>query len=448
VAIAGILALGFALFIPPFQFNDEHSHFVRAYQISRGEIVAHEGERIPAMMLALLRRYAEGNWKQLHTQAMLHDIRSRPPDPNALILPSDTPDQKYFMWGLRATRLYCPVVYLPASAGILLARALNMPPLAMAYAARAMNVVCFLTGLWFALSLAPGFRVGITALALMPMTLHQAAAISADQVTIALSIVVLAMVLHARDQPVNRRYLVAMLVVFVLLTSSKNSYWALPLLFLVPAQQFGRRANKAIYIVAVVVAALGAVSIWNSLCHDSLLLFRQVAEAKSIHPQANGLLLARHPLRAMMAVAHSRLLAHLVQLLHGFVGAFGWDKFGLPGWTQLCYVFLLLSIAVLEPICKAFTIPERLLLICVSLGALIGTYVVLFIVDGKYADGQYSFWSAGVQGRYLIPYALVGLLALKQDRMNVSSAVMAPVVLAGCTLYAVASIWCVAAYYG
>jgi uncharacterized membrane protein len=150
----------------------------------------------------------------------------------------------------------------------------------------------------------------------------------------------------------------------------------------------------------------------------------------------------------MMAVAHSRLLAHLVQLLHGFVGAFGWDKFGLPGWTQLCYVFLLLSIAVLEPICKAFTIPERLLLICVSLGALIGTYVVLFIVDGKYADGQYSFWSAGVQGRYLIPYALVGLLALKQDRMNVSSAVMAPVVLAGCTLYAVASIWCVAAYYG
>ncbi len=408
VSIACILALGFAFFMGPFQFNDEHGHFVRAYQISRGEIVGHEGERIPAALLALLQRYPEGDWKASHARAAMNDLRSGPLESNTLILPSDAPDKRYFLWAVRATRLYCPIVYLPASAGILLARALSLPPLAMLYAARTMNVLCFSAALWLALSLAPGFRVAITAIALMPMTLHQAAAISADQLTIALSIAGLAMVLHTRDQPVSRRYMAALLVVFVILTSSKNSYWALPLLLLVPTQRFGHRANKAAYIAAVVVAALGTVAIWNSLCHDSLLLFRQVAAAKGINPEANGLLLVKHPLDVIMSVAHGRLLRPFFVLGRGFVGAFGWLKFSLPVWTQPCYLLLLLAIAFLEPISKAFSFPERLLLACVSIGALIGTYCVLFIVDGKYVDGQYSFWSAGVQGRCLIPYALVG----------------------------------------
>ena len=446
VCIAGILALGFAYLVPPFQFNDEHAHFFRAYQLSRGEFVGHEGERIPAALLAFLQRYPDGY--RGHTKIILNGFRPGPSEANEQVLPANGPGNMYLLWGVRATRMYCPIVYLPAAAGILIARALNMPPLAMLYAARTMNVLGFLAALWWALILAPDCRVLLTVLALMPMTLHQAAAISADQVTIALSMVGIALILHAREAAINKRYLAAVLVVFVLLILSKNSYWALPLLLLVPARQLGGRSNKAVFITVVVAATLGAEVVWSSLCHDSMLLFQQVARSYGIDPQANGLLLARHPLNALAAVfGSSHFLHHVGGLVRGFVAVFGWEKFSLPVWTHTCYFIALLAVAFLEPISADFSVAERLLLALVCLGALIGTYCVLFIVDGIYANGQYSFWSAGVQGRYLIPYSLVGLLALKQSRLNIPSVRLARPFLAGCTFYAVASLLKVVIFY-
>src|ERR1035438_4746325 len=211
VCTAAILALGFAFLVPPFQFNDEHGHFARAYQISRGEFVGREGETLPSALLALLHRYPEVHPDTFIPRKILNDLMPGPLDWNTSEPPTDGPGQRYFMWAVRASRLYCPLVYMPASGGILLARALNLSPLAMLYAARTMNVLCFVAALWLALSLAPGIRVLITAVALMPMTLHQAAAVSADQLTIALSLAGIAMVLHTREYAVGQRYLAAML---------------------------------------------------------------------------------------------------------------------------------------------------------------------------------------------------------------------------------------------
>jgi len=60
---------------------------------------------------------------------------------------------------------------------------------------------------------------------------------------------------------------------------------------------------------------------------------------------------------------------------------------------------------------------------------LIQTYFMLFVIDGQYANGSYGFWSAGVQGRYLIPYSLAGFLTLRQNGIPAISRVLMPMVL-------------------
>ena len=214
VALAGLIGVSLALLMPPFQFNDEHGHFARAYQLSRGEVAGHrDTAQLPAAVLSILLRYPEGIVDKPIPRTSAADLIAggagelSPPQPIGNIH-----QLRYLSWGYLAYQIYWPVCYLPASAGIVMTRLFNLSPLSMLYAARLMNLLSFLVALTIALRLAPGFRALITCLALMPMTLQQAVAVSADSITIAFALVGFALLLHTREQPVDRRYLAIVLV--------------------------------------------------------------------------------------------------------------------------------------------------------------------------------------------------------------------------------------------
>ena len=59
LGLCGLLALTFAIMVPPLQINDEHGHFIRAYEISRGEFVARGAPDLPASIAAFVMRYPE-----------------------------------------------------------------------------------------------------------------------------------------------------------------------------------------------------------------------------------------------------------------------------------------------------------------------------------------------------------------------------------------------------
>jgi hypothetical protein len=62
-----------------------------------------------------------------------------------------------------------------------------------------------------------------------------------------------------------------------------------------------------------------------------------------------------------------------------------------------------------------FTRGDRVIVVCVFIGALVETYAAILVLDGTHRSGRYSFWSSGFAGRYMLPYCLAGLLALKQN---------------------------------
>ena len=453
VLAAGVLSLGFALLMPPFGFNDEHGHFARAYQISRGEFIGRRNPRLPSAVLSDLLRYPERLERKATAPTRIADLfTAHAADFSASEPVGDNPQARrgYLSWDFLSYQVYWPVTYLPSGVGLRIARSFQMSTIGMLYVGRLMNVLCFCAALAAALALAPSFRALITAVALMPMTLLQCAAVAADQVTITLAFVGFALVLRTRERPVSRIYLAILLLVFPVWVLCKNSYWALPLLLLIPSRQFGGKLRRATYIASVIVITLSVVVAWGELTSDALAGFRAAAEStKGIDIYANAREFAGHPFQVLRDVtagpAHAKPLFHLRMMMNQFVGVFGWQMHDLP--IRFVYLFMLFGVAFLEFSPKEFAVTERILLLVVFAGGLLSTYFVLFVIAGMYQDGHYTFWAAGTQGRYVIPYCLAGLLALKQSWFRVSSRVLAPAVLSAATLYGLWSLGTVANYY-
>jgi uncharacterized membrane protein len=437
VVIAGLLGLAFALLMPPFQFNDEHAHFARSYQISRGEFVGHPDPKLPSAVLASLLRYPEGFEYKSAPRTSVDDLFTGGSGDSTTSDPiGNVQGLRFFSHGILASQVYWTACYLPASVGIRIARLLNVSPVLMLYAARLMNLLFFLAALAAALLLAPNYRALTTAVALMPMTLQQAVAVSADSMTIALSLIGFALILYTREHAVSRRYLAIVSITVPLWVLCKNSLWALPLVLLISVSQFGGKARRASFVLGVTLATMIAALSWRTMTSAAFAQYAAADLARGVDFFTNARLLAIHPLKILSdLVIFPDPSAYIPNLIRQFIGTFGWEFHLLP--LSFPYLEMLLVVACIERNPKPFTIAERSILFMVFAAALIQTYAMLFVIDGTSRNGHYSFWAAGVQGRYLIPFCLAGFLILKQDAITVPTRVLAPVVLLASTLCAV-----------
>ncbi len=450
VGIAGLLGVSLALLMPPFQFNDEHGHFSRAYQLSRGEVAGHrDNAQLPAAVLSILLRYPEGIVDTSIPRTSVADLfaggagESSPPEAIANIH-----QLRYLSWGYLAYRIYWPLCYLPASAGIRMTRLFNLSPLSMLYAARVMNLFSFLAALTTALLLAPSFRALTTALALMPMTLQQAVAVSTDSITIAFALVGFALLLRTREHSVDRRYLAVVLVIVPLWAMCKNGVWVLPLLLLIPASQFEGRRRRVAFVLTATLTTIAALVWWRLMTYDAFGQLLAAGLSRGIDFESNARAFLSHPLRILQDVmSFPDGLTYCARLIRRFVGAFGWNYINLPVPIAPTYLLMLVVVACAESNPKPFTTIERAILCLVFAGALIQTYFMLFVIDGSYANGRYVFWSAGVQGRYLIPYCLAGLLALPQNAIPAISRALVPIVLSVSTFCGLLSVNAIMKFY-
>jgi uncharacterized membrane protein len=447
LALCGVLALAFAIVLPPLQVNDEDGHFVRAYVISRGEFVGRAMPTVPVPIVSFVMRYPEFSplVHRYTPQEIVRDLPARPGTEAAgsTALTNDDLHHRYLVWAVIASSTYCPLVYLPASLGIWTARSLHASPLVMMYAGRMFNVLAFVAALAVSFRLAPACRALMTAVALMPMTLQLAGGISGDLVTIAFSFVGLSLVLYAREHPVSRRFLFLVAIVFTMLALCKFSIWALPLLWLIPVSAFRNRRAWFMYIGAVSICMVGALLIWNGITSANVEALRAARLAHGVDISANARLVVAHPLafaRQLLDLVHSNYRSEVRQ----FIGAFGWTQLSLPLWVRLLYLLLLALVAAAGFSTKPFLAWERGVLFLVFLAGFVFVHTAIFVSDGTLCAGNLERLcfdaSAGVQGRYFLPFCLAGLLTLRQNRANLSQVTLLAVVTGIGSLHALAAL--------
>ncbi|MCE7699887.1 MAG: DUF2142 domain-containing protein, partial [Methanobacterium paludis] len=253
IIIGLVYGLCFLMVTPPFQVPDEPAHFYKAFYLSDGHLIPEkvditEGFYLPQSVVNLTNSY--------------HDLISDPAKNkqkkglvnNFLNMPLEN-DNKVTV-NISNVAAYPPAPYLASAAVINIGKLFNVSPLLLMYLCRLINLLIWILLIYMAIKLTPIHKWVFLLLSLMPMTLYQAASVSADSLTIALSFLVIAMFLKfsfdKHKMIIDLKDSVIILVLILVLALSKSGYFILLLLFfMIPESKFKSRKTKNLMFITI-----------------------------------------------------------------------------------------------------------------------------------------------------------------------------------------------------
>lgn len=435
LAIGLIFGIIFLILTPPFLAPDEWNHWKRAYFTSEGNLkvkripdarAAGVGAMLPEEVLiveslALLNLpYIKDNIKQLpkfeiYNQDEYLAVRKFSKD-NLLSLfrrPAAQPvpffSDRLFV-RFPNTAYYSPHLYLPQAAGIALGRLLGLPIIALMYVGRFINLIVWLSLMYFAIRNTPVLKWLFLLYALTPTSLFQSSSLSPDSLTNALSILLLAVCLrYAYDEKEGKAKL-AIIFTLALLVSVSKLYFPLILLYLlVPKEKVG--SGKKYWIMFFLLCILSAIAVllWRYYAQD---IFVPLNPGASPDDQLYYIL--KHPIHYLSIIWNS-LLDEGESYVITFVGRLGHYWHVLPMWLVVVHMSALMLVALVDKSEDVIiSAKDRALLLAVFL---LGSMCVFTL--------QYLSWTTvgativdGVQGRYFIPVMLPFFLLFQNRKFT------------------------------
>ncbi|MQY22423.1 DUF2142 domain-containing protein [Nocardia macrotermitis] len=418
ILIAAVFGGVFTALTPPFWGHDELTQFGRAYQVAHGGFGP---ERIPDS-----RGVSYGGQIPVSIDAMMsyafHDYNRKPPEPEPLSAGraaydrlGDAPVSSATkqMW-FTNTAAYSPVPYVPAAVGLRLAEATGLDVGQTVLLTRLAGLLAYLVLVAFGLRALRGYRVQWLAftVSVLPIALFQAGTVTADTITNALAVLVSCLVvkgvfLNAR---LSRAEVVAALFATIALPLSKPTYVLLAMLVaLIPVRQYGfRRALRWVpWAFAILGAALFAA--WMKIAAptgDGMGLMRPPAQWHSVRTGDQLQFILEHPVRFTQIFVHSIWLRDQHWFTQ-FFGELGFSYVEVPALSILaCLLAFAVSAGIAERMSAAHLRTAIVGLVIVASVAMI--YVTLYM-----SFSPVGFYLVdGVQGRYFVPLAIVGIVVL------------------------------------
>ncbi|HHX84475.1 MAG TPA: DUF2142 domain-containing protein, partial [Actinomycetales bacterium] len=424
--LAGFFGAVFAWAAPPFWGHDEITQYGRAYQVSQGGWLPQE---IPEDRVEGMRSW--GGEVPLEVWQVMglafEDYETDLPEPapevdNPTAYPRllDAPltGEKATVW-FTNTSAYSPVPYLPQAASLALAEAVGGDTRALVYAPRIAGLLAYLAVGGLAVHALRGTRFAwvVVTVGLLPIAVFQAGTTTADTLTNALALLLSALLVKSLflRRPLGAVETAALLGTMVALPLSKPTYVLLPLLaLLVPAgvtALAGRGPWWRISSVAALAVGLGGFAAWTSVSGETtegMGYMRSPEQYETVRPgdQMSGIL--ADPLGFLYTFVESWAFRDLLWF-DQFFGELGFSYVKVPGATQI-FAILALVLAVLGAerlLARVLPTAATAAVVVLTTGMIFGTLYLSFSpVDFYIIDG--------VQGRYFVPLAVLGLAVLAQ----------------------------------
>jgi uncharacterized membrane protein len=413
VAAIGLTAgLGFALLTPPLAGYDESIHFLRAYQVSEGGLVAtHHGTllggAVPRGLTVDLGRLLTGGLYAPHDHtAFLHRLGDRPArGPNVFV-------------DFAPGAVYSPVVYAPAAVPIAIGRAFGASTLLLLYLGRIGSLLATVGLLCLAVRRMPTRAWMLGAVALLPVTVFQAAMLSADGITIALAVLVLALALNAAATPrgeLPARRLAEITFATIALGFAKPPYILFALAFAIAWRR--HRGTVARWLAASVAAGFVAAGAWGAYASSVYEAPRlppgyagplgPFTVYTHVDPRRQERLVLHHPVRFVETIVRT-LSAYWTNLVRETVAQV--PLWSVPAFIVVGAVVIVVAATAVPDTRSAPVLGWRSRLLLFGIGS--ATFAALMLL-------AYAGWNAvgsprieAFQGRYLLPLVPLVVVAL------------------------------------
>lgn len=384
----------------PLHSLDEPAHFLRVVQLTRGTVLpvlAPGGDATGSIATAGTRAFAHVYGEDFQDYRHVDRKTSRA-ELARLYAIADETDPRFV--GHSNTTIYFPLAYAVPVAAITVARAVSARPLVWLYAGRLASALVAAAITWAVLRRARRGRFLLFVVALLPITLFQTAALSADSLLIP-AVLALAMVVGRLidREPLSRGDLVTVAVAGALVGLGKIAYLPLVLMMPLVALAARRRVDRTVAVLAGVAVATALVwAAWSEAVRHLVFTVRQDVAPGSIDVTRQLARVAADPalfVHALRATLHWSIVYNYVVSMTG--GVIGWHDIRVPH-----------SYIVLAVLAAAFVVDGRGRAAGAPIAGLVATASAVSVVAVFFL--LYLQWNpvgapdiAGVQGRYFLP---------------------------------------------
>lgn len=418
VFIFGIL---FIVAIPPMQGGDESNHFLRAYQLSQGNIISdHVGQSKGG--IATYMQYFDHNVGGSLPKGVVdftYDAFDKIPQHSTTKMDSDyfkrlasydrkQPGQENAAFG--NTAAWSPVAYLPQLLAIWFGKLINATPLTMMYLARLAGLLFATIAVFFIIRLMPFGKLPLAVIILLPMTISQFAIVSADVTALIFGLLVVALIVHYafRKQDLSRKDIILLLAVFGILGLVKLSLMPITLIaFALVANRFIDRRKAWLFSCALIGVTLVAGFAWNLLVKDLVIEgFHMSYPQNNYQEQLNFII--HEPWNYARVLFNTFFTANFNYVPTSLIGYFGWADTPMP-LLGVVTGFIIIGLSVfISALYDTANIPRwlRWTVVASLAGVAIGTATYMYL----FCNAPRDPFAVGIQGRYFIP--ALGLLPL------------------------------------
>ena len=387
---ATIVGLLFIAVTPPFQVSDEWNHYVRAEAIAQGHLsprMTWQGdcETFPAGV----EHFVRALYRSTSSRFTAGELRA------AMTIRRDEPGNSVLCF----SSWYTPVPYVPQAIVAWTSQMANVRPLVAFYAGRLANLAFSILLIALAMRIVPDHRNVIAAIALFPMTMSQLASWSADAPTLAIAILLTAILLRAirRTDAIRLSEIMLIAAFSLILALCKPVYFLIALLaFAIPRRRFESSSHRGGALITIFTAVVIGVAISAVVAAEARYNARY-----GLHVDAREQVrcIASDPLR-FTRVAMKNVRDYGLIYVEELVGRLGMTDIKLPLWSIWIEVVLLAFVA----LCAGR----------VSRGARAMSFVIVAATFAGILVSQYLIWTVvcapsieGVQGRYFLPIAVL-----------------------------------------
>jgi len=402
-AVLGLLlGIAYALLMGPLRVPDETGHMYRSYLVSQGIC-----KGVPAIGAPidyrrdLARLYP---WIQLPPNSTGQDLIK-------LIDPAHGRSRDLISI-FYITNIYSCAPYLPQGIAFRLGRFFDASPLTLMYIGRLANLLCYLLLVLLAMYLLPQFELPIAVLALMPMSLHQAASLSGDSFAIGFSFALAAWLLSLAfddpSRPLLRRQYLLLAAAMLLAGLCKSNAGLVLLLLVIPAARFASPRARWLTIAGCAALAYGTAALWQLINQPNTEIYSTMKLVWGVDLHENALAIFLNPLH-FLHMFFRTIAWKTGKYMEQFIGVLGWLSIHLPRWCIVGYWILIAAVALATPAVPQLRPRARLILAATFFlnAALLLTAFWTTETPHKFPD----LYVIVIHGRYLIPFALPLLIA-------------------------------------
>jgi len=311
--------------------------------------------------------------------------------------------------------------YLPQAIGIMIARVLGLSAFWWMFFARVVNLVCYTVLAYWGIKKTPVYKNIFLVIALLPMSIYQAASVSYDALINGLSILFIGLcfyMAYGEKKKLTWKDTILLGSVLAVLFMCKYIYICLGILvFLIPKEKFGKVKDYIQTFVISLIPVFIAVGVilLNSMIPTSTSVEIETSseileEVQNVAYTSQLDYVLHHPLQYVKILV-STIIVHFDFYMR-MLNTFGWMNYPLD-MLQYLVPMLMVAIAVLDSngIEKKIKVFDRCVMFLGFLLVLVLGMTGIYLFDGN-ANVIGAQVIAGYQTRYAIPGLIVLLSSI------------------------------------